>query len=333
MTMVTVIVCTLNRCQGLAKTLESVAASTLPDSVGWEVLVVDNNSTDQTREVVEDFCRRYPGRFRYLLEPQQGKSYALNAGIREARGEVLAFLDDDVTVELTWLQNLTAPLRHGQWAGAGGRTLPARTFLPPRWLVLEVPYCMGSPLFAHFDFSDKAGELYSPPYGTNMAFRKEMFEKYGGFRTDLGPSPDSQIPRPNEDTEFGRRVLAAGERLWYERSAVVYHPVPEDRLQKSYFLHWMFDYGRAIPREFGTERGICGIPGPYVTVLKYVTLVFPWRALRWAVTIHPGHRFYRKCRVWMTVGMIKEFYRLAHAHPQSGPGELADQPPSVCQHE
>ena len=96
---ITVILCTLNRCQSLAETLESIAISTLPDSVDWEILVVDNNSTDHTREVVEEFGRRYPDRFRYIFEPRPGKSYALNAGIREAQGEILAFTDDDVTVE------------------------------------------------------------------------------------------------------------------------------------------------------------------------------------------------------------------------------------------
>src|SRR5208282_2321290 len=89
---ITVILCTYNRCQSLARALDSVAAQTFSESVEWEVLVVDNNSRDQTRDVAEDFCRRYPGRFRYLFEPRQGKSYALNAGIREARGDILALL-------------------------------------------------------------------------------------------------------------------------------------------------------------------------------------------------------------------------------------------------
>ena len=116
---ITVILCTYNRCTILAKALNSVAASRLPESIEWEVLVVDNNSSDRTREVVEDYCRRFPGRFRYLFEPQQGLSYARNAGIREGRGYVLAFMDDDVTVEPEWLQNLTACLQDGEWAGAG----------------------------------------------------------------------------------------------------------------------------------------------------------------------------------------------------------------------
>jgi glucosyl-dolichyl phosphate glucuronosyltransferase len=245
---ITVILCTFNRCQSLAKTLESVAASKLPASVEWEVLVVDNNSSDQTHEVVEGFSRRYPGRFRYLFEPQPGKSFALNTGVSKARGDVLAFLDDDVTVEPTWLQNLTAPLNGSGWAGTGGRTLLAQRYSPPPWLALEGPYAVGHALAALFDLGPEPCDLDRAPYGTNMAYRKDMFEKYAVFRTDLGPSPNREIPRPNEDTEFGRRLMAAGERLRYEPSAVVYHPAPQNRIQKSYFLTWSSRGPRMAPR-------------------------------------------------------------------------------------
>ena len=139
----TVILCTYNRCKSLAKALDSLAGSILSDAVEWEVLVVDNNSSDQTEAVVEEFRRQYPGRFRFLFEPHQGKSYALNAGIREARGNILAFVDDDVTVEPMWLQNLTSALHDSQWAGSGGRTKPAiwvSGFVPPRWLALDGPF-------------------------------------------------------------------------------------------------------------------------------------------------------------------------------------------------
>ena len=131
---VTVILCTYNRCESLMEALASIALSRLPESVSWEVLVVDNNSRDQTGDVVADFCRRYPARFRYLLESRAGKSYALNRGIAEAQGDVLAFTDDDVTVEPTWLQKLTAPLLRGEWSGCGGRIFPAWSCTPPRWL-------------------------------------------------------------------------------------------------------------------------------------------------------------------------------------------------------
>jgi cellulose synthase/poly-beta-1,6-N-acetylglucosamine synthase-like glycosyltransferase len=99
--------------------------------------------------VVKDFCRRYPGRFRCLFEAQQGKSYELNAGVREAHGDVLAFMDGDVTVGPTWLQNLTAPWCDSEWAGSGGRILPAETFSPPRWQCVKSRYSL-APLAPDF---------------------------------------------------------------------------------------------------------------------------------------------------------------------------------------
>jgi glucosyl-dolichyl phosphate glucuronosyltransferase len=304
---VTVILCTFNRCQILPRALESVAASRLPGSIEWEVLVVDNNSRDATPRVVEDFCSRYPARFRYLYEPQPGRSYALNAGIREARGDILAFMDDDVTVEPTWLRNLTECLDKGEWAGSGGRTLAAQRVALPRWLALDGPYGMGGILGALFDLGDKPCELTQAPFGTNMAFRKEMFEKHGSFRTDLGYRPGIQIP--NEDTEFGRRLIAAGERLRYEPSAIVYHPIPVERLRKDYILPWHFHLGRAEVREIGRRPDIWGIPRPCLTMLKAILLTAPARTLRWVFALNPQHRFYCRARVWEEAGGIAEIYR------------------------
>jgi glycosyltransferase involved in cell wall biosynthesis len=301
---ITVILCTFNRCQSLAETLESIAASKLPDGVEWEVLVVDNNSTDRTREVVENFCRRYSDHFHYIAESNPGKSFALNTGIREARGDVLAFVDDDVTVDPNWLHSLTAALKDKEWAGVGGRTVPTEALPIPPWLS---PDLTGA-LCAHFDLGDVPCELDRAPYGVNMAFRKEMFEKYGLFRIDLGPSPDPEIPRPNEDTEFGRRLMSAGERLRYEPSALVRHPVPKERLRKGYFLAWWFDLGRASMREVGRRRDVLGIPRHYLSMLKYGLVLMPTRTLRWVLALTPQSRFYRKCRVWKTMGEIAEIY-------------------------
>jgi glycosyltransferase involved in cell wall biosynthesis len=299
---ITVILCTYNRCQRLSKALQSVATSRLSESVAWEVLVVDNNSSDRTPDVVKEFAGRYSGRFRYLFEPQPGKSYALNAGIRDAAGEILAFMDDDVVVEATWLENLTKPFRDGDWMGTGGRILPDWTREPPRWLQLVGRYAL-APL-AVFDLGPTAGQLDEPPFGTNMAFRKGMFAKYGGFRTDLGPHPTSQIR--SEDTEFGRRLLAGGERLWYEPSAVVYHPVAEERLEKKYFLAWWFDKGRADIREFGIS------PDATYYVARVPLYMFRNLAsglIRWSVALEPRLRFLRKAEIWQGVGQIAECWR------------------------
>ena len=316
---ISIILCTYNRCRSLAKALGSVTAQTLPESVAWEVLVVDNNSRDQTRETIENFCRLHPARFRYLFEPQPGKSYALNAGIREATGDVLAFMDDDVTAEPTWLQNLTAALHNGDWAGVGGRILPVQNFLSPPWLSVEGRNVL-APL-ALFDLGSEEGSLAEPPFGTNMAFRKSMFEKYGGFRTDLGPCPGSEVR--NEDTEFGRRLLAAGERLYYQPSAVVYHAVTENRVKKKYFLAWWFAKGCADIREFGVQPNsgwyYRGIP---LYLFRRLAL---W-ALRWMVAVEPPRRFDCKLKVWGVAGAIVESSRqLSATKKLSGTGNSKNQ--------
>lgn len=311
----TVILVTFNRCQSLATALESVVQSILPPSVSWEVLVVDNNSTDQTPQTVEEFSRQYPGRVRYLFEPTSGKSHGLNAGIAAARGDIVAFVDDDVTVEKTWLHNLSAPLQNSELAGIGGRILfPSNSSLP-EWVSLEQPYNMGG-ILAGFDHGAEPGPLNEPPYGTNMAFPKRVFKKYGGFRLDLGPRPGSQLR--NEDTEFGRRLLTAGERLWYEPSAVVYHPVPQQRLKKEYFLEWWFDFGRAISREKAKRKTVWGFPRHFLIVPGMIAIHLSPRILRWMFTFNSKERFFRKGVAWMSAGQIAEIYHIGTTKENQG---------------
>jgi GT2 family glycosyltransferase len=279
--------------------LQSLAASVVPEAIEWEILVVDNNSSDGTRAVVEGFSHKYPGRFRYLFEARQGKSYALNSGIREAQGEILAFLDDDVTVEPNWLHNLTAVLHDGDQAGSGGRILPAPGYLPPRWLALEGPLSLLGALCAYSDQGDVAGDLQNPPVGANMAFRREMFSKYGLFRSDLGPRPGSQIRC--EDTEYGQRLMAAGERLRYVPAAIVHHAIHEERVRKEFFLAWWFDFGRGSVRANGKNLTTAEI----LKLLGRTMLT----ALQWLLSIDPKRRFYSKCRVWFAAGKLMEARR------------------------
>jgi glycosyltransferase involved in cell wall biosynthesis len=298
---ISVVLCTYNRWQVLAKALESVAASHLPASVEWEVLVVDNNSNDRTREVVEEFAERHPRRFRYLFESKPGKSNALNAGVTAAQGEILAFMDDDVSVDPAWLDSLTIPLRSdSDWSGAGGPVILDWSCPPPFWFDTKRAQYMG-PL-AGFNLGDQSLAMHEPPFGTNMAFRKTMFTKYGLFRTDLGPSPRTDIPRPNEDTEFGRRLLAGGERLRYVPAAIVHHPVPEERLRKEYFLQWWYDKARADVREHGNLVGALAIRGVPLYLFRRLAV---W-TLRWMVSPVPSARFECKLKVWGKLGAISE---------------------------
>ena len=329
---ISLIICTYNRCESLPAALENVAHSVLPNSITWEILVVDNNSSDRTHEVVEDFIRRYPGRFRYLLESRQGKSYALNSAIWEAHGEILAFTDDDVIVEPDWLQNLTANLHGNEWAGAAGRVLRTWTCSPPRWLSLERRYEKMGWALVSFDLKQEACELpfAYPPVGANMAFRKEVFSRHGVFRTDLGPAGNvtgSRFLRRRarfpvwEDTELGQRMMGNGERLRYEPSAVVYHPVPERRLTRDYFLGWWFGRGLDSIRIMPKGRPVLGIPRPYVRLVKMTILLFG-NGLAWLTAIKSYRRFYYKLLTWELAGAIMGSITY---HPRHVHGDFTEQ--------
>lgn len=311
---VTVILCTYNRCQSLAIALESVAASRVPSSIDWHVLVVDNNSKDDTRKVAESFGQRDSAHFRYVFESKQGKSNALNRGIAEAAGEILAFIDDDVTVEPDWLAELVQPLVEPQWAGTGGRVYLPKSFVPPDWMAIEGDHSLVS-ILAQFDLGSKPHELKMPPLGNNMAFRKSVFEKVGGFRTDLGPMPGSQIRY--EDTEFGQRVMQAGGRVLYAPGAIVRHAVEDYRLHKAYFLAYHFDYGRALVREKGPRKPVGGIiPRFVISVPNRLLHFLPKGLWEWVRESDPQKRFFNKCRVWTTFGEIGEILRSALARAE-----------------
>jgi len=297
---ISVLVCTYNRAARIGATIESLVTQALPGSPGWEILIVDNNSLDNTRQVLEDFQRRYPGLIRYFLEKQQGISHARNAAIRQARGEILAFIDDDETAEPGWLENLTAALHNGEWAGAGGRVLTPPDFSPPQWLSLKSWFVSG-PL-ASFDRGMNPGQLDDPPFGANMAFRREVFDRCGLFRTDLGRSGKNLIS--NEDTEFGRRLFAAGLKLRYEPASVTYHPVEENRLRRSYFLHWWFNKGRSDIRELGNPPGTRRLFGIPLGLFRAVA----WSAARWMVSVSESQRFSYKVETWNCVGQLAESY-------------------------
>jgi glucosyl-dolichyl phosphate glucuronosyltransferase len=302
---ISVILCTHNRSRSLGKALESLAALKMPASEEWDVIVVDNNSADPTRSVVEEFCRRDPLHFRYLFEPRQGKSHALNAGIAHASADILAFTDDDVAVEPTWLYELTHPLEDPKWAGTGGRVFLPMDFVPPPWLRPDDPSSILG-ILAYFDPGPEPGTFpkRQPPVGANMAYRKKVFSRYGGFRTDLGPRPGRAVRY--EDTEFGWRLLNAGERIKYVPSAIVHHEVSPERLKKKYFLVYFYGYGRAAIRDRGKGQPLWLIPRSLISLANRTFSLMPRRISRWLRQSDPGKRFEHKCYVWMMAGEMVE---------------------------
>jgi len=312
---ITVIVCTYNRCEMLPQALDSLAIQQLPASVDWDVLVVDNNSTDQTQAVLGRYCEQHHPRFRYTFEPKQGLSHARNAGIAAASADILAFTDDDVIVDPDWLRNLTSALQSGQWAGSGGRIVPVWAEKLPAWLSPEDLATLGP--FAGFDEGPEPKALMRPPYGGNTAFRREVLEKYGGFRVDLGRSNNNLQSR--EDVELGNRLFAAGERLRYEPNAVIRCPVAKSRMTKSYLLRWYYWEGRSeIADEGPLEARWC---------LMGIPLYLFRRLSRWALesTITPSEprRFFCQRNAWKLTGLIVGCFRASKGNrpPAQGKAE------------
>src|SRR5438045_967244 len=167
-----VVIATFNRAADLGATLDSLAG--LRPTGDWEVIVVDNNSSDGTRAVVEAAAHRFPAPLRYLFEPAQGRSPALNAGIRLAQGEIIATTDDDVRVEPDWLDRAAVGLARLQCDYVGGRVLPIWGAAPPPWLPDR-----GGRHWAVIALLDYGAQPIAfrvrAPLGVDVAFRRDAF--------------------------------------------------------------------------------------------------------------------------------------------------------------
>ena len=298
------VICTYNRAAGLGVVLDALERQTGLDAVRWEVLVVDNNSSDGTRELVARRMATGKLTLRYTFEAIQGKSRAMNRGVAETEGSIVVFTDDDVTIPDGWLVALLAPFADPTCAGAGGAVTPVWESEIPRWASQSEPYRMMGGIVQYSNPAE-FGPVVAPPIGANCAYRREMFQRHGVFRPDLGHS--GALPIPGEDIEFGVRLLHAGERLMFTRAAEVFHPVTPKRLTRSYFEQWYFQRGRLEPflAEYELSPTIPRIAG----VPRYLFRELPVWAARWLTTLEPKGRFYYKLRVCMAAGAIREFYR------------------------
>lgn len=234
---VSLIICTYNRHELLRQTLESIAQLAVPAELGWEVLVVDNNSTDMTRQVAEEFVHRVP--FRYIFEPRQGKTRALNRALLESHGELLCFTDDDVQLADNWLSAFVEAARlHPEAGWFGGPIEPWWPITRPKWLHDE-----SLPALSAFVIVYDLGEQYrwygpkdDPPAGPSMAVRRTTFERIGGYREDLGPI--GNVKGTCDDSELTLRALAQGIGGVYVPQARCRHYVQADRLRAWDFLRY-----------------------------------------------------------------------------------------------
>ena len=300
---ISVVLCTYNRAKSLLITLESFLNLERPNQCDWELLIVDNNSTDGTRNVADQFAAKADFPVRYIFEKRQGRSAALNAGIREAKGEFVAFTDDDVILHHGWLSNLKSTFEVHHCSAVAGRVVPRWNHAKPDWLGME-----GQLAVVNFDLGDELKPVQVPPLGANSAFRRDIFEKYGLFRLDLGVNGSSHTITC-DDTEFGERLIRGGEKIIYNPRAIIYHPVDPARTTKKYFLSWYYYNGVSLTRmaEF-PQGGVYWFGAPrwlYREMLSNLT--------KWMLTIHRNRRFHHKLRTYRSIGQIVESRRLSAA--------------------
>ncbi len=197
-----IIVCTYNRAESLRDTLRALHGQQMAASRHWEVIVVDNNSKDHTRSVVEKAQREWP-LLRYEFEPAQGLSHARNHGIAAARGDVLLFTDDDVLPEPDWLDTTLRGLEKYRADACGGFVAPIWETPPPAWLT-ERFYGF---LAVRTDRTDDypITQASQAPFGANMAMKRAVFDRVGLFDTNRGRK--GNVLASGEDGEMFERIL------------------------------------------------------------------------------------------------------------------------------
>lgn len=235
-----VIIATLNRADILRSCLDAIARQTAaPDT--FEIIVVDNNSTDHTRDVVRGFGDSNPKlTIRYLIETVPGVSAARNCGVRAATGGTLFFVDDDSVAAPDWLKTLHCAFGNPEVGCAGGPIdLDYHGQDRPRHLQGDLQGLLGA-FQLPYDGPTVVSDWTELPWGSNMAFRSEVFGDVGMFRTDLGPQGDRRLSA--EETEFIDRARKSGWKVMYVPGARVRHGVPPERLTRAY----LYRVGRAL---------------------------------------------------------------------------------------
>ncbi len=235
---VAVIVPTFNRASSLAQLLDTLCQQHA-DQLRYEVLVVDNGSSDATPEVAADYARRFPF-VRCLREARPGASNARNCGILAADARILAFIDDDIRAAPDWIASIVGAFdRHPEIHCLGGRVEPRWPRTPPAWLTAShwgpLALQMGRGRAPYIDADHASACLVT----ANFACRAEVFREVGLF------SPDFMR---DEDRELNLRLWAAGKRGKYEHSVITFADVQPERLEKAYHRRWHAVTGRSHAR-------------------------------------------------------------------------------------
>jgi glucosyl-dolichyl phosphate glucuronosyltransferase len=260
--MISVIIPTHNRAQLLKKTLWSITKQTLPDD-GFEVLVIDNGSTDDTFHIVTEYYSLLKN-LKYFYEPTPGLHSGRHRGLKESLGEILTFADDDIDAFPTWLESIHTSFLNKKIALVGGKNIPQYESHPPGWLeelwvfVKEGKYM---PDLSLLDFGEEVKEVN--PYfifGCNFSIRKDVLIQIKGFHPDGMPQTLIRF-RGDGETYVAEQVKKLGYSSLYHPKASIYHLVPSSRMSVEYLERRAFNEGisgsyREARREFLEKKKI-----------------------------------------------------------------------------
>jgi glycosyltransferase involved in cell wall biosynthesis len=247
--MVSIAICTYNNARKLEVVLESLRGLICPSALEYEILVVDNNSSDETKAVVERCQAIWGQRLRHIFEGAQGLSHARNRALKEAGGDVVSYLDDDVKVDPGWLSALAAAFEKYAAAVVGGKSYLIYPSERPAWLPEEYEF-----LLSKLDYGDQViVGVDKDLFGLNFSVRKEVAVRAGGFDVSLGRR--GRALGSGEESDLLKRIRAGGGIAVYEPRAIVGHMVSPERMTVRWFLKRLFAAGRdgvAIARKDGT---------------------------------------------------------------------------------
>lgn len=239
--LVSVVICSYNRAAYIGGALDSLYQQTASKE-NFEVIVVDNNSTDDTEQVVAKWKAENPeGNFHYSTETKQGASYARNTGAHLAKGAWLCFMDDDAIATATYIENIIKHIHSKPEAiGFGGRIIPKYIPTEPKWMSYYV-----SSLVGNFDYAPNACAFENGKYPieSNMIVKKVVYEAIGGFNTAL-PGVVGTLRIGGEGKELFYKILALGHTIYYDPSICVHHVVEVKKLTSEYMYRVASGIGR-----------------------------------------------------------------------------------------